>query len=143
MIGREGGREGGREDTSRRHNQQRDTNEAVLDNRLNNDRWTSRVTTYVKTKPHFKKRRHGRPAKWWRDDLDKYWRDTFGQRAWQDSVTWRRHAEAFAQPRDTTMALCLAGEQLLTSSWCIFLDDMPRSKKVNFLCESTILPVKM
>ena len=44
-----------------------------------------------------------RPAKRWRDDLDKYWRDTIWQRTAQDRLTWRRHAEAFAQPRDPTL----------------------------------------
>ena len=39
-------------------------------NRLKDDRWTSRVTTW---RPYDKKRRQGRPAKRWRDDLDKYW----------------------------------------------------------------------
>ena len=42
-------------------------------NRLKDDRWTSRVTTW---RPYDKKRRQGRPAKRWRDDLDKYWSDT-------------------------------------------------------------------
>ena len=42
-----------------------------------------------------KKRRQGRPAKRWRDDLDKYWSDTIWQRTAQDRLTWRRHAEAF------------------------------------------------
>ena len=46
----------------------------------------------------------GRPAKRWRDDLDKYWSDTIWQRTAQDRVIWRRHAEAFAQPLDTTAA---------------------------------------
>ena len=41
-------------------------------NRLKDDRWTSRVTTW---RPYDKKRRQGRPAKRWRDDLDKYWSD--------------------------------------------------------------------
>ena len=67
-------------------------------NRLKDDRWTSRVTTW---RPYDKKRRQGRPAKRWRDDLDKYW---IWQRTAQDRVIWRRHAEAFAQPRDTTAA---------------------------------------
>ena len=40
----------------------------------------------------------------WRDDLDKYWSDTIWQRKAQDRVVWRQHAEAFAQPRDTTAA---------------------------------------
>ena len=39
-----------------------------------------------------------------RDDLDKYWSDTIWQRKAQDREIWRRHAEAFAQPRDTTAA---------------------------------------
>ena len=38
-------------------------------NRLKDDRWTSRVTTWI---PYDKKIRQGRPAKRWRDDLDKY-----------------------------------------------------------------------
>ena len=42
-------------------------------NRLKDDRWTSRVTTW---RPYDKKRRQGRPAKRWRDDLDKYRSDT-------------------------------------------------------------------
>ena len=70
-------------------------------NRLKDDRWTSRVTTW---RPYDKKRRQGRPAKRWRDDLDKYWSDTIWQRTAQGRVTWRQHAEAFAQPRDTTAA---------------------------------------
>ncbi len=45
-----------------------------------------------------------RPAKRWRDDLDKYWSDTIWQRTAQYRVIWRRHAEAFAQTRDTTAA---------------------------------------
>ena len=60
-----------------------------------------RVTTW---RPYDKKRRQGRPAKRWRDDLDKYWSDTIWQRTAQDRVIWRRHAEAFAQPRDTAAA---------------------------------------
>ena len=70
-------------------------------NRLKDDRWTTRVTT---RRPYNKKRRHGRPAKRWRGDLDKYWSDTIWQRTAQDWLTWRQHAEAFAQPRDTTAA---------------------------------------
>ena len=70
-------------------------------NRLKDDRWTSRVTAW---RPYDKKRRQGRPAKRWRDDLDKYWRDTIWQRISQDRVIWRRHADAFAQPLDTTAA---------------------------------------
>ena len=36
--------------------------------------------------------------------MDKYWSDTIWQRTAQDRVIWRRHAGAFAQPRDTTAA---------------------------------------
>ena len=39
-----------------------------------------------------------------RVDLDKYWSDTIWQRTAQDRVIWRQHAEAFAQPHDTTAA---------------------------------------
>ena len=74
---------------------------AVHSNRLKDDRWTSRVTTW---RPYDKKRRQGRPAKRRRDDLDKYWSDSIWERTAQDRVIWRRHAEAFAQPRDTTAA---------------------------------------
>ena len=70
-------------------------------NRLKDDRWTSRVTAW---RPYHKKRRQGRPAKRWRDNLDKYWSDTIWRRTAQDRVIWRRHADAFAQPRDTTAA---------------------------------------
>ena len=49
-------------------------------NRLKDDRWTSRVTTW---RPYDKKIRQGRPAKRWRDDLDKYWSDTIWQRTAQ------------------------------------------------------------
>ena len=70
-------------------------------NRLKDDRWTSRVTAW---RPYDKKRRQVRLAKRWRDDLDKYWSDTIWQRTAQDRVIWRRHAESFAQPRDTTAA---------------------------------------
>ena len=63
--------------------------------------WTSRITTW---RPCDKKRRQGRPAMRWSDDLDKYWSDTISQRTAQDRVVWRRHAEAFAQPRETTDA---------------------------------------
>ena len=50
-------------------------------NRLKDNRWTSRVTTW---RPYDRKRRHGRPAMRWRDDLDKYWSDTIWQRTAQD-----------------------------------------------------------
>ena len=71
-------------------------------NRLKGNQWTTRVTTW---RPYDKKRRQWRPAKRWRDDLDKYWSDTIWQRTAQYMLTWRRHAVVvFAQPRDTTAA---------------------------------------
>ena len=45
-------------------------------NRLKDDRWTSRVTTW---RTHDKKRRQGRPAKRWRNDLETYWRARSGR----------------------------------------------------------------
>ena len=70
-------------------------------NRIKDDRWTSRITTW---RPYDKKIRQRRPAKRWRDDLDKYRSDTIWQTTAQDRVIWRWHDEAFAQPRDTTAA---------------------------------------
>ena len=52
-------------------------------NRLKDDRWTSRVTTW---RPYDKKRRQGRPAKRWRDDLDKYRSDTIWQRTAEETT---------------------------------------------------------
>ena len=51
-------------------------------NRLKDDRWTSRVTTW---RPYDKKRRQLSPAKRWGDDLDKYWSDTI--------ILWQRTAQ--------------------------------------------------
>ena len=70
-------------------------------NRLKDNRRISRVTTW---RPDDKKIRQVRPVKQWRDDLDKYWGYTIWQRTAQYRVIWRRHAEAFAQPWDTTAA---------------------------------------
>ena len=70
-------------------------------NRIEDDRWSSRVTIW---RPYDKTKRQGRPANRWRDDLDKYWRDTIWQRTVQDRLTWRRHVEAFGQQRYTTPA---------------------------------------
>ena len=53
-----------------------------IDSRLKDNRWTSRATTW---RPYDKKRRQGRPAKRWRDDLDKYWSYTIWQAA-EDST---------------------------------------------------------
>ena len=71
--------------------------------RLKEDRWISRITTW---RPYDKKRRQGKPSKRWGDDVDiiLYWRDTIWQRIAQDRLTWRRHAEVFAKPRDTRAA---------------------------------------
>ena len=52
-------------------------------NRLKDDRWTSRISTW---RPYDKKRRQGRPANRWIDDLDKYWSDTIWQRTAQERV---------------------------------------------------------
>ena len=54
-------------------------------NRLKDDRWTLLATTW---RPYDKKIRQGRPAKRWRDDLDKYWSDRTWQRTAQDRVIW-------------------------------------------------------
>ena len=64
------------------------------------------MTRQEDKKDHYydKKKRQRRPANLWRDDLDKYWSDTIWQRTAQYRLTWTRHAEAFAQPRDTTAA---------------------------------------
>ena len=80
----------GQGEDSHRYNRHCKKNEMILGrdiNRLIDDQWTSRVTTW---RPYDKKRRQGRPAKWWRDDLDKYWSDTIWQRKAQARVIWRR-----------------------------------------------------
>ena len=46
--------------------------------------------------PSDNNRRHGRPAKRRRDDLDKYRSDTIWQRTAHDRLTWRRHADAYS-----------------------------------------------
>ena len=53
--------------------------------------------------PPDKKIRQARPTKRRRDDLG-YWSDTTCQRTVQHRLTWRRHAQASIQPRDTTAA---------------------------------------
>ena len=51
---------------------------------VKDNRWTSpRVTAW---RPYDKKRRQGIPAKRWRDDMDKYWRDTIWQRTRQANL---------------------------------------------------------
>ena len=80
---------GQKEDKSHRYDQQCEKNEVVWEwhsNRLIDDRWTSCVTTW---RPCDKKR----PAKQWRDELNKYWSDTIWQTTTQDRLTWRGHAQ--------------------------------------------------
>lgn len=69
--------------------------------RIQDNRWTSRITSW---RPYDGKRSRGRPAKRWRDDLDDFWRSAIWRREAQDRLTWKKHAEAFAQQRDTTAA---------------------------------------
>ena len=45
--------------------------------RIQDNRWTLCITTW---KPYERKRPNGRPARRWRDDLDKYWNGTTWQR---------------------------------------------------------------
>ena len=68
---------------------------------LKEDRWTSRATSL---RPHDNKILPGRPAKWRRDDLAQYWRDTIWQRTEVAcrGLTLRWHAEAFGQQWNTT-----------------------------------------
>ena len=65
------------------------------------DQWS-----HVPTWKPCQERRQRRPAKRWRDDLEKYWSDTIWQKKAQDRLTRRRHAEAFAQPRGTSDYCC-------------------------------------
>ena len=46
---------------------------AEHNNSLEDDRWISHATIWI---PNDKQIRQGRPVKRWRDDLDKYWRNT-------------------------------------------------------------------
>ena len=81
-------------------NQQFEKNEVVLErtHRPLQRQWVDlRVTIW---RQYEKKIRKG-----CRDDLDKYCSDTIWQRTAQDRLTWRRHAEPFAQPRDTSLRL--------------------------------------
>ena len=64
-------------------------------------RWTSHITTW---KPYDGKCSRGRPARWWRDEQEDYWKGTIWHRIVQDRQMWKEHAEAFAQPQDTTAA---------------------------------------
>ena len=60
---------------------------------------------------HLETRRQGRQAKRWRDS----WTNTGATRSGRGQhtigLTWRRHAEAFAQPRDT-MAVLFVGSMM-------------------------------
>ena len=84
-------------------------------NRLKDDRWTSRVTTW---KPYDKKRRQRRSAKRWRDDLDKYWRYTIWQRKAQDRLTWRRHGEADTQQMMMMMMMMMTQQPVFVQNHC-------------------------
>ena len=86
-------------------------------NRLKDDRWTSRVTTW---RPYDKKRRQERPAKRWRDDLDKkYWANTIWQTTAYDRLTLRRHAAAFITlwPNHGTLRLPNDDDDDLLRKW--------------------------
>ena len=67
--------------------------------RIQDNRWTFRITTW---KPYERKRPRERPTRWWRYKLNDYWKGTIWQRIAQDKQMWKQHAEAFAQPWDTT-----------------------------------------
>ncbi len=69
--------------------------------RIRDNGWTLRITTW---KLYLRKRPRGRPAICWREELDDYWKGIIWQRIRQDRQTWKQHAEAFAQPRDTAAA---------------------------------------
>ena len=82
-------------------------NPATNKHKLNTNKKLGCIMHGPRVSPYHEKRRQGRPARRWRDDLDQYCSDTIRQKTAEDRVTWRRHAEAFAQPRDTTAAyLC-------------------------------------
>ena len=69
--------------------------------RIRDNRWTLRITTW---KPYIWKRPRGKLARHWRDELDDYWKGTIWQGIAQDRQTWKQHAEASVQPRDTVAA---------------------------------------
>ena len=69
--------------------------------RIRDNRWTLCITTW---KPYKRNRPRGRPARRWRDEQDDYWKGTIWERIAQDKQMWKQHAEAFAQPWDTTAA---------------------------------------
>ena len=93
-----------------RYNQQCEKNEMVLcrtyqpsqTGLVSKTTYGPRVSPIGDHNIYDKKRRQGRPAKRRRDELDKYWSDTIWQKTAQYRLTWKRHAEAFAQPRDNT-----------------------------------------
>ena len=69
---------------------------------LKDDRWTSgAIGGHTTRKDDKEEQPSGGETTW-----DKYWSNTIWhwQRTAQDRLTWCRHAEAFAQPRDTTAA---------------------------------------
>ena len=64
--------------------------------RIQDNRWTQRVTTW---KPYERKIHRVRQARRWRDELDDHWNGNIWQRIVLDRQIWMQHAEAFAQPR--------------------------------------------
>ena len=66
--------------------------------RIQDNRWTLRITTW---KSYEGKRSRGRPTRQWKDKLDDYRKGNIYQRMAEDRQTWKHRAEAFAQPRDT------------------------------------------
>ena len=69
--------------------------------RIRDNRWTLHITTW---NPYERKIPRGRPAIHWRDELDYYCKGNIWQRIAQHRQMWKQHVEAFAQPRDTTVA---------------------------------------
>ena len=69
--------------------------------RIWDNQWTLHITSW---KTYTGKWCNGTPARWWRDNLDKYWKGTIRQRLGQDKQMRKQHAEAFAQPWDTIAA---------------------------------------
>ena len=65
--------------------------------RIRDNRWTLCITTW---KPYERKRHRGGPVRWWRDELDDYWKGIIWQRIAQVRQMWKQHPEAFAQPWD-------------------------------------------
>ena len=109
-----------RERTKCRYNQQCDKNEMVPSRSYQPPQRRQMDLECHHLETIWKERWQGRPAKRWRDDLDKYGSDTIWQRTAHDRLTWRRHAEAFTQEQDTTAAQwwwCLFAPARLSGMW--------------------------